>query len=360
MDQENKGIYEFGDFQLDIGKGILLRDGNPVSMQWKTFELLCTLVKSNGNLLTRDELMNELWADTFVEENNLSQHIRLLRKALDDGETLFIETIPRKGYRFVAPVVENAAENNNKPIEKADLETSVSNEQNGKLPTSHGKSRQRFITVTALLVVFLLGGYFFYSRLLIRPKQNRLAILPLTNLQPNDDADFLGYALADALIAKLAPIKSLGVLPISSVSKYKNQTLSPQEAAKDLKADLLLTGSYLKDGDRLKINAQLVNIPQNKIVYQDNFEIDYRNLSDSQEFISRRLIRALGLSLSEGESVLLQKQQPRNQKAYELYLRGIDYYGAGRLPLAIENFEKSILLDPDFANLGAISARLIW
>lgn len=106
INQEKEGIYEFGDFRLEIGKDVLLREGQPVSMQWKTFELLCVLVKSNGNLITRDELMNKLWADTFVEENNLSQHIRLLRKALGEGEngTTFIETVPRRGYRFLPEV----------------------------------------------------------------------------------------------------------------------------------------------------------------------------------------------------------------------------------------------------------------
>jgi DNA-binding winged helix-turn-helix (wHTH) protein len=106
VSEKKQGIYEFHDFQLDIGKGILLRDGESVSMQWKTFELLCVLIESNGNLLTRDDLMNELWADTFVEDNNLSQHIRLLRKALGDGESdaTFIETVPRRGYRFLPEV----------------------------------------------------------------------------------------------------------------------------------------------------------------------------------------------------------------------------------------------------------------
>jgi Tol biopolymer transport system component/DNA-binding winged helix-turn-helix (wHTH) protein len=107
VSQKKQGIYEFHDFQLDIGKGILLRDGEPVSMQWKTFELLCVLVESNGNLLTRDELMNELWADTFVEDNNLSQHIRALRKSLGENENgggKLVETVAGRGYRFLPEV----------------------------------------------------------------------------------------------------------------------------------------------------------------------------------------------------------------------------------------------------------------
>ena len=115
MSEKEQGIYEFGIFQLDIGKGILLRENLPVSLQWKTFELLCVLVKSEGNLITRDKLMDTLWADTFVEDNNLSQHIRALRKALgeDGNETKFIETVAGRGYRFLSEVrmVEAAGEN---------------------------------------------------------------------------------------------------------------------------------------------------------------------------------------------------------------------------------------------------------
>lgn len=356
MSERNQGIYAFHNFQLDIGKGILLRDGQPISMQLKTFELLCIFAKSNGNLLTRDELMNALWADTFVEDNNLSQHIRALRNALGENGNgaKFIETVTGRGYRFIVPVEENPAENDKEiaATAKADLETQIPDDRRGKSEISnHNSSKRLLIAAVGLLFIFSLGGYFFYRQPPVNTiqKQHRLAILPLTNLQPSDETDFLGYALADALIAKLAPVKALDVRPGSSVLKYRSHTLSQKEIAKELNADLLLTGSYLKADDRLKINAQLVNVSQNKIVYQDDFEIDYRNLSNSQEYISRRLIYALGLSLSGTESMLLEKQQPRNEQAYELYLRGIDYYAAARLPLAIENFEKSVSLDPNFS-----------
>ncbi len=113
MSKENREIYEFGVFQLDIGKGVVLREGQPVPMQWKTFELLCVLIKSNGDLVKRDELMNELWADTFVEENNLSQQISALRRALGENGTKYIETVAGRGYRFLPEVrvVEAADEN---------------------------------------------------------------------------------------------------------------------------------------------------------------------------------------------------------------------------------------------------------
>jgi WD40 repeat protein/DNA-binding winged helix-turn-helix (wHTH) protein len=104
----NKSIYSFADFELDLGKGVLLRDGEPISLQWKSLEVLCELISSGGDLITREELIERVWPDSFVEENNLSQHIRALRKALGDGENgnRFIETVPRKGFRFLPPVEE--------------------------------------------------------------------------------------------------------------------------------------------------------------------------------------------------------------------------------------------------------------
>ena len=106
MNQQEQCIYEFHNFQLDIGKGVLLREDQTITMQWKTFATLCVLVKSNGNLITTSELMDELWTDTFVEENNLRQHISALSKTLgeNDNGNRFIETVPRRGYRFLPGV----------------------------------------------------------------------------------------------------------------------------------------------------------------------------------------------------------------------------------------------------------------
>lgn len=129
MDLTEASIYEFGVFHVDVDKGLLLRDGQPVTLQWKSFETLCFLVRSEGRVVTRSELMDSLWADTFVEENNLSQHIRALRKALgsDENGNQFIETIPRRGYRFVPPVqlarckASSPHENAGKPVRNAEL-----------------------------------------------------------------------------------------------------------------------------------------------------------------------------------------------------------------------------------------------
>lgn len=112
MNGKEQEIYLFDTFQLDVGKGVLFRDELPVSLQWKAFEVLCVLVRSKGRLITRDEIIEEVWPDSFVEENNLSQHIRSIRKALGDGENgnKFIETVPRRGFRFLPEVTKLSAQ----------------------------------------------------------------------------------------------------------------------------------------------------------------------------------------------------------------------------------------------------------
>src|SRR5215207_448985 len=150
MSELMQGIYEFHNFQLDIGRGVLFRDGQPVSLQWKTFELLSALVKSDGRLVTHHELMDELWAETFVEENNLRKHISALRKALGDGEngTVFIETVPRRGYRFLPEVLliettDKKTSTVGKDDRAAAAEAARDESRNGSLPSVRPASAPR-------------------------------------------------------------------------------------------------------------------------------------------------------------------------------------------------------------------------
>jgi len=182
------------------------------------------------------------------------------------------------------------------------------------------------------------------------PAQTRtLAILPFQNLRPGPDTDFLGFSLADALITKLAYIHSLNVRPSASVDKYRNQPIDPRKAASELQVATLLTGCYLKDGDDLRISAQLIDVKPDKVIWQDSFDVKYDKLLTVQDRVSQEIVSGLALKLSPAEAKALQPGAAIDSRAYEYYLRGVDFYSLNAFQAAISMLEKAAAIDPGYA-----------
>jgi TolB-like protein len=176
-----------------------------------------------------------------------------------------------------------------------------------------------------------------------------LAILPFVNLKPDADSDFLSFSLADAINVKLGNIHTLTVRPSASVSKYRNQTPDPNKVADELHVNTLLTGTYLKEGDELRINAQLIDVRDNKIVRQYATTLKYERLSTVQDEVALHVLEELGLTLTPAELERLQADRDRPALAYEYYLRGVDYYYAEDYLKAIEALKQSVALDANYA-----------
>jgi serine/threonine protein kinase/TolB-like protein/Tfp pilus assembly protein PilF len=188
-----------------------------------------------------------------------------------------------------------------------------------------------------------------------RPRS--LAILPFRNLRQDPSVDFLDFSLSDAVISKLGYIASLTVRPSSSVDKYKNQSVDPQQVGAELNVDTLLTGSFLKEGDDLRITAQLIDVKPNKILWQDSFDVKYDKLLTVQDRVSQEIIKGLEVHLSPAEAQHLKPENPIDAEAYEYYLRGIDLYSSNDFPGAIAALEKSASLAPDYAPAWAHLGR---
>jgi TolB-like protein len=176
-----------------------------------------------------------------------------------------------------------------------------------------------------------------------------LAILPFQNLSHDRDSDFLGFSLADTIITKFGYVSSIAVRPSSAVEKYRNRIVDPRTAGADLKADVLLTGSYLRDADRLRINVQLVGVKQSRVLWQDTFDAPFEHLLEVQDQIAQQIIHQLALRLTPAEAANLQFDNPINREAYEDYLRGVDLYAIDDFSGAIRLLEKSASLDPNYA-----------
>lgn len=184
-----------------------------------------------------------------------------------------------------------------------------------------------------------------------------LAVLPFLNLRPDPQTDFLGFSLADAIITKLGYVNALTVRPSSVIEKYRNQMIDPQKAATELQVGTLLTGTYLRDGDQLRITAQLIDVKANNILWRDAIDLKYDKLLTVQDTVSQQIIRGLEVSLSPAEKEKLRPETAVNSEAYEYYLRGIDLYASDHFPEAISMLEKAVAIDPNYAPAWAHLGR---
>lgn len=382
MRVKTRSFYEFGDFRLEPAEHVLARSGRPIPLPPKAFDLLVCLVQNHGRLVTKEQIMQAVWPGCFVEEANLTVTISMLRKALGGKESAsqHIETIPKKGYRFVAPVQEVEGGATALPGEDAEQRLpddvpeplaaligtaqspaaseapAASLPRSTKSPGTAGRRLQpRYVTLGALVVITVVLGAaaFFYrqylpSRMLLQQPRS-LAILPLQNLGQDPGSEFLSLSLADALITKLDYVSALTVRPSSAVEKYRGKLIDLQSVAADLKVDTLLTGGFLRDGDNLRVTYQLVDVKGEKLVGRGSIDVKYDNLLRVQDSVVEQIVRQLQLKLSPAEASRIKPGTPVSPLAYEYYLRGVDLHGQHKFPMAIKMLERSTEIDPSYA-----------
>lgn len=396
MRLNTKSFYEFGPFRLEPDEHLLLRYDTPLPLAPKAFELLSFLVQNPGRLLTKDQIMRAVWRDSFVEEANLTVWISVLRKALGEGDGLlqYIETVPKKGYRFIAEVRAGTAPGPSEPqttgASTFAIEGSSGANQNAPGVGSAAASPEIEVATVAdvntpsrlvservartskwrkrvaipLLVVsvgaMVLLGYLALSKrgASRRPQPLRtLAVLPFRNLQPSASDDFLGYSLADAVITKMGYVRSLSVRPSTAIEKYRNQAIEIPKVAAELNADTLLAGNFIREGDDLRITYQLIDAKADRVIGRGSLDLKYNNLMQVQDNVSQEVIRALELDLTPFEAEQIKPDASVNPLAYEYYLRGVDLHGQHKFPMAIKMLEKSTDIDsnyaPAWAYLGA-------
>jgi DNA-binding winged helix-turn-helix (wHTH) protein/TolB-like protein/Tfp pilus assembly protein PilF len=380
-------LFEFGCFRLDPAEHLLLREGRPVPLTPRTFDLLVFLVEHSGRLVSKDQIFEAVWHGSFVEEANLTVSISALRKTLGErpGGLQYIETVPKKGYRFAAPVLEvpilypgpGQPEGNSKDVVTAeeaippygassaavmapvlpDLERGSRKSSDAIPPVAARENRRlsRRALLSLLLAVCTvagLGSYLYvrkHSTAHTRPVQRSLAILPFQNLRHDPNDDFLGFSLTDAIITKLGYVSALTVRPSAAVQKYRDQVIDIPKVASELNVDTLLTGNFIRDGDDLRITYQLVDAKTDKMIDRGTVDLKYDKLLAVQDNVAQEIIKGLELNLSPAEAERLKPDTAINPAAYEFYLRGIDLYSRHDFPLAIQMLEKSVAIDPNYA-----------
>jgi DNA-binding winged helix-turn-helix (wHTH) protein/TolB-like protein len=356
-------LYQFSRFRFDPDNHLLESEGSPISLTPKAFEILLVLVQNGTRLTTKEELMRKVWPDSFVEEANLTVNISALRRLL--GETpsgqQYIETVPKKGYRFAVPVSQPPVDNHapgTPLVPTVDPPPVASGPHTDPLTGDARADRSglrspfMILGVIAAMVLAVLGYRAYRNKPNVRQVSQvprRLAVLPFQNLQENANTDFLGFSLADAIITKLGYVSELTVRPSYSVRKYRSQTIDIPKVAADLKVDTLLTGTFLREGDDLRIACQLIDVKTENLLWKGAFDLKYDKLLTVQDQVAQQIIRGLELTLSASEAGRLKADGTVSPLAYEYYLRGVDLYSEGDFPLAIKMLEKSTQLAPQFA-----------
>ena len=363
MSNINNELYEFGTFRLDVAERLLSRDGQRLPLSEKAFDTLCVLVRRGNRLVRKDELLNEVWPDAIVEENNLDKNISLLRQVLGErsGEGKFIETVRGHGFRFV-PEVRQVHENTEPAGLSPSSDLSVI-EPNPASVTPKPKTkirRTRFlpITIGALLVACVIGLFFWWpSRRNTTTKT--IAVLPFKTLVAAERDEALELGMADALISKLSEADEITVRPLSAVRRYDSPDQDSITAGRQLNVEAVLDGSLQTSGDRIRVMARLLRVNDGKQLWSSQFEEKFTDIFRVQDSISERVASALKLRLTNKEN----KHSTDNVEAYQLYVKGRFHalkLTRAETDKAINYFQQAIELDRNYAlaYLGLASAYL--
>ncbi len=336
MSVKTKHLREFGKFRLDAEKRVLWFEEKPVNLALKEIEMLCVLTEHSGEVVTKTDLLERVWHDSFVEESNLSRHIYILRKTFKDlGAEDLIQTVPRRGYRFKSEVRE--VENAELVIEKHTqtrtlIEIEEKSESSAVADEFNPTVKKRFFTApifAAFLLAVLLGGFglFGYQNWQAGTSAadfeiKSIAVLPFKTLDSKKENEHQGLGMADVLITRLSNIKQIIVRPTSAVSGFENQAQDSIEFGKRLNVDAVLEGMIYRIGDKVRITARLIKTSDGSPIWSGQFEKLAQDELRLQDEIALQVANALSLNLSGSEKNALVKTHTENADAYQLYIKG--------------------------------------
>ncbi|HXE76039.1 MAG TPA: tetratricopeptide repeat protein [Candidatus Xenobia bacterium] len=358
MRQETQNFYEFGPFRLLASEGLLLRDNQPVPLPPKAIDTLLVLVRQSGHVVLKDELMQEVWPDTFVEESNLTQNIFLLRKALGEGSEgqTYIETIPKRGYRFVAPVRSTGAESVHILVhERTRAQLVVEEDEAAEKRLLAARPRRgRWLALAAVLVAAVgFGSWALWNaRKPVAPSIHSLAVLPFVPIGGTEEDKILGLGLADTLITRLSSLEPIVVRPTSAVRRYAGPTQNAQEAGRQQRVDAVLEGSLQRSADRIRVSVRLVRVQDGLTLWADTFDGASTDILDLQDSIATQTASALAVELTGERRARLAKRHTENPQAYQFYLKGRYFWSqrtAEGLKKGLECFQQAVELDPRYA-----------
>jgi DNA-binding winged helix-turn-helix (wHTH) protein/TolB-like protein/Tfp pilus assembly protein PilF len=344
-------FYEFGSFRLLPSERLLLCDNQPVQLPPKVFDTLVALVERGGHLIEKDFLLDTIWADAFVEEATLARNISILRKVLgESGEGgKYIETVPKRGYRFTESVVERHSIYEAKPT------------------AAPPKIRRPvlWLTMVSVVAIGIFASLSFWNAENLHPARVKsIAVLPFKALNPEADNQYIGLGIADSIIAKTSRIDGLTVRPTSAVRRYLNMEIDSLEAAREQKVDAVLDGTIQQSGEHLRVSVNLLSTSDGASLWAETFDLNFSDIFKMQDEVSRQVAARLRLKFGEAEAV---RRDSANPEAYKYFAKAMYHFNAfpntrAEADSAIDLLKKAIELDPDYvlahARLGYTYTRI--
>ncbi|MGC2194429.1 MAG: winged helix-turn-helix domain-containing protein [Terriglobales bacterium] len=339
-------LYYFGGFALDAHTGELRRNGSKSVLREQPLQLLLALLEQPGELVPREQLVSRLWpAGTFVDfDRGLNKAVNHLREALGDSaeNPRFIETLPRKGYRFVGELAYE------EPRSEPPASSTTAARSQGRVP---------LWTTLPVVAVLLIAGFtanvggvrgWITDRMHPRnPRISSLAVIPLENLSQDRDQEYFADGMTDELITNLAKMGSARVTSRASIMRYKGTKKNIQEIGRELNVDAIVEGTVTRSGNRVRITAQLIQVSTDMHLWAEAYEQDVSEILDLQRRVATDIAHKVDIvvrPLHQGRSV--------NPQAYGLYLKGRYYfyqYSNRGWQQAIDHFRQAIEADPNFA-----------
>lgn len=343
----------FGAYEIDLHSGELRKNGMRLRLSGQPFQVLAILIERAGELVTRDELRSRLWAaDTFVDfDHGLNNAVARIREVLDDssGAPRYVETLPRRGYRFIASVDRIAADTSSASA-AAPAATDV--------PTPHTPTRRIAIVVPIAIAALVIAAIAlvvrqsFTTRAHPVPLIRSVAVLPLNNLSGDPSQEYLADGLTEELIGRLASIHDLRVISRTSVMRFKNTQLGIPAIAQTLGVDAIVEGSVMREGSHIRVHAQLIRAATDEHFWSETYDRELRDVFDLETEVAESVAAKVEVLVTGRERARLASNHPVSPEAYESYLRGefaLHKNTHPDLQESIRYFEQATRQDPAFA-----------
>jgi TolB-like protein/DNA-binding winged helix-turn-helix (wHTH) protein/Tfp pilus assembly protein PilF len=357
-------VRRFGAFEVNLQSGELRKSGMRLRLSGQPFQVLAVLVQRSGEVVTREELQSLLWpVDTFVDfDHGMNNAVARIREVLDDSSESprYVETVPRRGYRFIAPLTDVAQSEPVSTLKSTPIAAEVTPAQApgaSVLPVTKRFSPSRMWLVlgaVAALAALAAGLVLYEQRRSTGTRQQAvksLAVLPLKNLSGDPSQEYLADGMTEELIGRLSMIRGLRVISRTSVMAFKDPHISMPEIAKTLGVDALVEGSVIRDGSRVRVHAQLIRGATDEHFWSETYDRELRDALGLESEVAQSIAQKVEITVTGEERSRLVTARPVIPEVYESYLKGQSVKGSDQASIQerITYFEEALRKDPTFA-----------